>query len=247
MDRRLRRVGRGAADSQRAGFPPVPVLGEGIYRFQVKSQISGHRRTSDSPLHSGPASHHYSAERPGLQQTFGTPVLLLKTASPTLQLPSSLINDTQSTPGGSPCWWRACSPSDCGPPRQRWPTPLLKGPELSASGRHCSSQQISPEVFVGGSGPARSAPAVRPSAQPFSPPPRSTDGAQLTDVAQPGGRQALHQCQTQGDAHEATRAGIARPGRTAEEPGPGAPPPRFRNSGYPPGPNNGTPEHPQTL
>ena len=86
----VRRVGRGAADSQRADFPPVPVLGEGIYRFQVKSHVSGHRRTSDSPLHSGPASHHYSAERLGLQQTFGTPVLLLKAASPTLQLPSSL-------------------------------------------------------------------------------------------------------------------------------------------------------------
>ena len=31
--------------------------------------------------------------------------------------------------------------------------------------------------FVGGSRPARTAPPVNPSAQPFPPPPRSTDGA----------------------------------------------------------------------
>ena len=50
------------------------------------------------------------------------------------------------------------------------------------------------------------------------------------------------------------------PGRTAEEPGPGAPPPpvsELRVPGFhttaqtlrpePSGPNNGTPEHPQTL
>ena len=40
--------------------------------------------------------------------------------------------------------------------------------------------------FVGGSGPARSAPPVRPSAQPFSPPPRSTATERTsTHVAQP--------------------------------------------------------------
>ena len=79
-------------------------------------------------------------------------------------------------------------------------------------------------------------------------------GARINPCGPSGGQQALHQCQTQGDAHEATRSGIARCW-PAEEPGPGAPPPRFRNSGRrasirrpkPPGPNNGTPEHPQTL
>ena len=44
------------------------------------------------------------------------------------------------------------------------------------------------KFFVRGAGPARSAPPVRPSAQPFSPPPRSTDGAHIdrsgTQVAQ---------------------------------------------------------------
>ena len=33
--------------------------------------------------------------------------------------------------------------------------------------------------FVGGSRPARTAPPVKPSAQPFFPPPRSTDGARI--------------------------------------------------------------------
>ena len=44
------------------------------------------------------------------------------------------------------------------------------------------------KFFVGSAGPAHSAPPVRPSAQPFSPPPRSTDGAHTdrsgTQVAQ---------------------------------------------------------------
>ena len=65
--------------------------------------------------------------------------------------------------------------------------------------------------FVGGSRPARSAPPVRPPAQPFSPPPRSTDGARINPGGPGGCRQARHQCQTHGDAHEATRAGRARP------------------------------------
>ena len=135
----------------------------------------------------------------------------------------------RQTRHGSPCWWRACSPLDCGPSRQRWPTPLLKGPELSASGRHCSSQQISPEVFVGGSRPARSAPPVKPSAQPFPPPPRSTDGAHINPGGPTGGRQAVHQCQTNGDAYEAKRSGRARPG------GPGPHDPRTSRPGEQPG------------
>ena len=88
--------------------------------------------------------------------------------------------------------------------------------------------------FVGGSGPARSAPAVRPSAQPFSPASAfHCDGAHINPCGPTGCRQALHQCQTQGDAHEATRAGIARP-RPAEEPGPGAPGPvsKLRAPGF---------------
>ena len=66
--------------------------------------------------------------------------------------------------------------------------------------------------FVGGSGPARTAPPVRPSAQPFPPPPRSTDGAHINPGGPRGCGQPLHQCQTHGDAYEATRSGIARPG-----------------------------------
>ena len=65
--------------------------------------------------------------------------------------------------------------------------------------------------FVDGSRPARSAPPVKPSAQPFFPPPRSTDGAIWNQSGPSGCRQALHQCQTHGDAYEATRAGRARP------------------------------------
>ena len=83
-------------------------------------------------------------------------------------------------------------------------------------------------VFVGGSGATRSAPAVKPSAQPFSPPPRSTDGAHINPCGPTGGRQAVHQCQTQGDAYEATRAGRTQPdavelGRALPRPGFGAP------------------------
>ena len=36
-------------------------------------------------------------------------------------------------------------------------------------------------------------------------------GAHINPCGPTGCRQALHQCQTQGDAHEATRSGIARP------------------------------------
>ena len=63
--------------------------------------------------------------------------------------------------------------------------------------------------FVGGSGPAHSAPPIRPSAQPFSPRPRSTAGAHIDPCGPTGGRQAVHQYQTEGDAHEATQAGRA--------------------------------------
>ena len=63
--------------------------------------------------------------------------------------------------------------------------------------------------FPGGSGPARSARPVNPSAQPFFPPPRSTDGAHINPGGPSGGPQAVHQYQTEGDATEATQAGRA--------------------------------------
>ena len=106
--------------------------------------------------------------------------------------------------------------------------------------------------FLGGSRPARTAPPVRPSAQPFSPPVCSTAGAHINQSGPSGCRQALHQYQTNGDAHEATRAGIARPAGGRAWAG-SAPAPL--SSGYrasirrpkPPGRlNNGPPEHPQT-
>ena len=66
--------------------------------------------------------------------------------------------------------------------------------------------------FVGGSGPARSAPPVRPSAQRFPRLRVPLRGAHINPCGPTGCRQALHQYQTQGDAHEATRSGIAWPG-----------------------------------
>ena len=62
---------------------------------------------------------------------------------------------------------------------------------------------------VGGSGPAHSAPPGNPSAQPFSPRPRSTAGAHIDPCGPTGGLQAVHQYQSEGDAHEATQAGRA--------------------------------------
>ena len=88
---------------------------------------------------------------------------------------------------------------------------LLQFPHTAMEAAKPGSRSRSTKVFCGWSGPARSAPPVRPSAQPFSPPPRSTDGAHINPCGPSGCQQALHQCQTQGDAHEATRAGIARP------------------------------------
>ena len=44
--------------------------------------------------------------------------------------------------------------------------------------------------FVGGSGPARTAPPVKPPAQPFSPPPRFTDGAHINPGGPTGCRRA---------------------------------------------------------
>ena len=131
---------------------------------------------------------------------------------------------------------------------------LLQFPPVAMEAAKPGSRSRSTKGFCGWSGPARSAPPVRPSAQPFSPPPRSTDGAH-TDRSGPNRlRASPPPCQTQGDAHEATRSGIARPGGRRKSLG------RetllFRSSGYrasirrpkPPGPpNNGTPEHPQTL
>ena len=100
----------------------------------------------------------------------------------------------------------------------------LQFPPVAMEAAQPGSRSRSTKGFCGWSGPARSAPPVRPSAQPFSPPPRSTDGARINPGGPTGCRQSLHQCQTQGDAYEATRSGIARC-RPAEEPGPGTLPP----------------------
>ena len=97
------------------------------------------------------------------------------------------------------------------------------------------------------------APPVMPSAQPFSPPPRSTDGAHIDRSGPTGCRQPLHQCQTQGYAYEATRAGRARPDGGRAWAGSTPAPVSSGHSASirrpkPPGrPSNGTPEHTQTL
>ena len=75
--------------------------------------------------------------------------------------------------------------------------------------------------FVGGAGPARSAPTVRPSAQPFPPPPRSTDGAHINPGGPSGPRgcgQPLHQEVTLSQAKGAAQT--PPPRRPASQPGP---------------------------
>ena len=67
-------------------------------------------------------------------------------------------------------------------------------------------------VFVGGSGPARSAPPVRPSAQPFPRPRVPLPERTFSNIAQLAASKPSTQCQTNGDAYGATRSGIARPG-----------------------------------
>ena len=51
---------------------------------------------------------------------------------------------------------------------------LIQFPPVAMEAAKPGSRSRSTKVFCGWSGPARSAPAVKPSAQPFSPPPRST-------------------------------------------------------------------------
>ena len=65
--------------------------------------------------------------------------------------------------------------------------------------------------FFGGRG--RRAPRRPSSRRPsrFPRPRVPLRGAHINPCGPTGCRQALHQCQTQGDAHEATRSGIARP------------------------------------
>ena len=109
-------------------------------------------------------------------------------------------------------------------------------------------------MFFGGCFRAGAQRAARQAVGPAVSPASAFHGRSAINPCGPtGGRQAVHQYQTEGDAYEATRPGRGRP---AEEPGQGALQTRFRSSGYrasirrpkPPGrPNNGTPEHPQTL
>ena len=106
---------------------------------------------------------------------------------------------------------------------------LLQFPRPAMEAARPGSRSRSTDVFVGGSGPARTAPPVKPSAQPFPPPLRSTDGAHINPGGPRGCGQPLHQCQTHGDAYEATRSGRARPG------GSGPHDPRTSRPGYSPG------------
>ena len=110
------------------------------------------------------------------------------------------------------------------------------------------------KFFCGWQGRRAAPPPVRPSTQPFSPPPRSTATERTSDPCGPTGcRQVLHQCQTQGDAYEANaiRNSAARPdgGRAwagnAPAPVSGVRVPDFHTTAQTPGrPNNGPPEHP---
>ena len=56
---------------------------------------------------------------------------------------------------------------------------LLQCPHAAMEAARPGSRSRSTDVFVGGSRPARNAPPVKPSAQPFSPRPRSTDGVHI--------------------------------------------------------------------
>ena len=99
--------------------------------------------------------------------------------------------------------------------------------------------------FVGGSDPAHSAPPGNPSAQPFSPPPRSTDGARTdqsgTNLAQPAASKPSTNTRPTEMPMKQREPGalLAR----FRAPGAGLPydgPSSQRRS------NNGPPEHPQT-
>ena len=56
---------------------------------------------------------------------------------------------------------------------------LLQCPHAAMEAARPGSRSRSTDVFVGGSRPARNAPPVKPSAQPFSQRPRSTDGVHI--------------------------------------------------------------------
>ena len=131
---------------------------------------------------------------------------------------------------------------------------LIQFPPVAMEAAQPGSRSRSTKVFCGWQGrrAARRPSGRRPSR--FPRPRVPLRGAHINPCGPTGCRQALHQCQTEGDAHEATRSGIARPGGRRKSLGRERA--RFRSSGYrasirrpkPPGPpNNGTPEHPQTL
>ncbi len=103
--------------------------------------------------------------------------------------------------------------------------------------------------FVGGPTPARTAPPVRPSAQPFSPSPRSTAGARIKQCGinlapAAAGKPSTNARPTEMPMKQREPGEHSGP---AEEPGPEALPTRFRapGAGLPPaGPN---PQDPRTT
>ena len=90
---------------------------------------------------------------------------------------------------------------------------LIRFPPVAMEAAKPGSRSRSTESFlwvVQGRRAARRPSGRRPSR--FPRPRVPLRGARINPCGPTGCQQALHQCQTQGDAHEATRSGIARPG-----------------------------------
>ena len=130
---------------------------------------------------------------------------------------------------------------------------LIQFPPVAMEAAKPGSRSRSTKVFCGWQGrrAARRPSSRRPSR--FPRPRVPLRGARINPCGPTGGQQALHQCQTQGDAHEATRSGIARPGGRAWAGSAPATVSELRARASirrpnPPGrPNNGTPEHTQPI
>ena len=91
-------------------------------------------------------------------------------------------------------------------------TALFSSPHTAMEAARPGSRSRSTDVFCGWfkdgaqrAGRQTVGPAVFPA-------PAFHGRSAINPCGPTGGRQAVHQYQTQGDAHEATRAGIARPG-----------------------------------
>ena len=89
---------------------------------------------------------------------------------------------------------------------------LIQFPPVAMEAAKPGSRSRSTKVFCGWQGrrAARRPSSRRPSR--FPRPRVPLRGARINPCGPTGCRQALHRYQTQGDAHEATRSGIARPG-----------------------------------